>query len=144
MASLAQARDFAVSHGGVGVGGGMGMNSSVMLNSYSGESALTLNELSSTISSPSSTLGLGEQIEGVNVPFGGGGGGVGGVAGGVPGSRHLRRKAGRDKEGGGFEGDDGESVRSFKKEGSSGGGGFGGARKRFSRRHSKNGLAAVF
>lgn len=84
--ALEQARDFA--------------NSQSMANSYSGDSAF--NELSSTISSPASTLGGESALDGVNIPT----------------SRHLRKDHG-----------DNESVK---------------GRKRFSRRHSKNGLAAVF
>ncbi|KAK7509668.1 3-phosphoinositide-dependent protein kinase [Phyllosticta citriasiana] len=85
--ALEQARDFA--------------NSQSMATSYSGDSAF--NELSSTISSPASTLGGESALDGVNIPA----------------SRHLRK----DHSG------DNESVK---------------GRKRFSRRHSKNGLAAVF
>ena len=98
MDSIEQARDFALSQS--------------LTNSYSGDSAL--NDLGSTISSPSSTLGLQDQIEGVNVPIG---------------TRHLMRKKDRREEDG-----DAESVRSLGGKG----------RKRFSRRQSKNGLAAVF
>jgi len=82
--TIEQAKDFALSQS--------------LTNSYSGDSAF--NDLSSTISSPTSTLGGGE-IDGVNVP-----------------SARLRKDPG-----------DSESVK---------------GRKRFSKRHSKNGLAAVF
>ncbi|KAF2135125.1 uncharacterized protein K452DRAFT_330317 [Aplosporella prunicola CBS 121167] len=85
--AIEQAKDFAVSQ-------------QSMANSYSGDS--TFNELSSTISSPASTLGGDSALDGVNVPS----------------SRHLRKDHG-----------DTESVK---------------GRKRFSKRHSKNGLAAVF
>lgn len=71
-----------------------------MTNSYSGDS--TFNDLSSTLSSPTSTLGGDAAFDGVNIPT----------------SRHLRKEHG-----------DNESIK---------------GRKRFSKRHSKNGLAAVF
>lgn len=85
--ALEQAKDFA--------------NSQSMASSYSGDSAF--NELSSTISSPSSTLGGDSALDGVNIPT----------------SRHLRKG----------DHDDSGSIK---------------GRKRFSKRHSKNGLAAVF
>lgn len=69
-------------------------------NSYSGDS--TLNDLSSQLSSPTSTLGRDADFDGVNIP-----------------SARLRK---------GEHGDN-ESIK---------------GRKRFSKRHSKNGLAAVF
>ncbi|KAF2096957.1 Pkinase-domain-containing protein [Rhizodiscina lignyota] len=99
MDSLERARDLALSHS--------------LSNSYSGDSGL--NDLSSTMSSPNSTLGVQDQIEGVNIPIG---------------TRHLMRKKDRRDE----TDNDGESVRSLGGKG----------RKRFSRRQSKNGLAAVF
>jgi len=71
-----------------------------MTNSYSGDS--TFNDLSSTLSSPTSTLGGDATFDGVNIPTG----------------RHLRKEHG-----------DNESIK---------------GRKRFSKRQSKNGLAAVF
>lgn len=71
-----------------------------MTNSYSGDS--TFNDLSSTLSSPTSTLGGDAAFDGVNIPT----------------NRHLRKEHG-----------DNESIK---------------GRKRFSKRHSKNGLAAVF
>ena len=71
-----------------------------MTNSYSGDS--TFNDLSSTLSSPTSTLGGDAAFDGVNIPT----------------SRHLRKEHG-----------DNESIK---------------GRKRFSKRHSTNGLAAVF
>lgn len=84
--------------------------SQTLTNSYSGDSAYSaFNELSSVVSSPVSTPGTSDAIEGVNVPMT---------------ARQLRKK-GRNEEGG-----DEDSVRS--------------GRKRFSRRHSRNGLAAVF
>ena len=69
-------------------------------NSYSGDSVF--NDLSSTLSSPTSTLGGENALDGVNIP-----------------TARLRK------------GDmgDGDSIK---------------GRKRFSKRHSKNGLAAVF
>ncbi|EON67507.1 AGC/PDK1 protein kinase [Coniosporium apollinis CBS 100218] len=73
--------------------------STSMTNSYSGDS--TFNDLSSSLSSPSSTIGGDGALEGVNVPT----------------ARHLRKDP------------DSDSVK---------------GRKRFSKRHSKNGLAAVF
>lgn len=85
--ALEQAKDFA--------------NSQSMASSYSGDS--TFNELSSTISSPASTLGGDSALDGVNIPS----------------SRHLRKG----------DHDDSGSIK---------------GRKRFSKRHSKNGLAAVF
>lgn len=83
--SIERAKDFAIGQS--------------LTNTYSGDS--TFNELSSTLSSPTSTLGNNEALEGVNIPTTG----------------RLRK------------GDDGESIK---------------GRKRFSKRHSKNGLAAVF
>ena len=80
------AHDFALSHS--------------ISTSYSSDSAL--NDLSSTLSSPDSTLDEDTALDGVNIP-----------------TTRLRR---------GLEGDN-ESMK---------------GRKRFSRRHSKNGLAAVF
>jgi 3-phosphoinositide dependent protein kinase-1 len=71
-----------------------------LTNSYSGDS--TLNDLSSALSSPTSTLGGDTALDGVNIP-----------------SARLRK---------GEHGDN-ESIK---------------GRKRFSKRHSKNGLAAVF
>ena len=90
--TLEQAKEFAMSQS--------------LAQSYSGAS--TLDDLSSTLSSPTSTL-EDNAIEGVNIPT----------------SRNLisRRERG--------ETDDGSSLS-------------GKGRKRFSRRHSKNGLAAVF
>ncbi|OMP89006.1 Serine/threonine-protein kinase ksg1 [Diplodia seriata] len=85
--ALEQAKDFA--------------NSQSMASSYSGDSAF--NELSSTISSPASTLGGESALDGINIPT----------------SRHLRKG----------DHDDSGSIK---------------GRKRFSKRHSKNGLAAVF
>ncbi|QDS67948.1 hypothetical protein FKW77_008894 [Venturia effusa] len=70
-----------------------------LTNSYPGDSSF--NDLGSTLSSPTSTIGNNEALEGVNIPATG----------------RLRK------------GDDGESIK---------------GRKRFSKRHSKNGLAAVF
>jgi 3-phosphoinositide dependent protein kinase-1 len=64
---------------------------------YSGDSAL--NDLGSSLSSPSSTLGGDSALDGVNIPT----------------ARHLRKDPG-----------DTDSVK---------------GRKRFSKRHSKNGLA---
>jgi 3-phosphoinositide dependent protein kinase-1 len=81
--SIEQARDYALSQS--------------MANSYSGDSAL--NELNSTLPSPTSTLGGDSALDGVNIPT----------------SRHLRKGQ-----------DDSDSVK---------------GRKRFSKRHSKNGLA---
>jgi len=81
-----QARDFAISQS--------------MTNSYSGDS--TFNDLSSTISSPESTIGGDGALDGVNIP-----------------AQRLRI----DNEA------DNASLKT---------------RKRFSKRHSKNGLAAVF
>jgi 3-phosphoinositide dependent protein kinase-1 len=69
-------------------------------NSYAGDSGF--NDITSTISSPTSTLGGEAAIEGVNIPR----------------NRHLRK-----------DHDDTDSIK---------------GRKRFSKRHSKNGLAAVF
>ncbi len=83
--TIERAKELAISHS--------------MTNSYSGES--NLNELSSSISSPASTLGGDAGFDGVS----------------APGGRHGHRR------------EDGESTRGVK---------------RFSRRHSKNGLAAVF
>jgi 3-phosphoinositide dependent protein kinase-1 len=71
-----------------------------MANSYSGDSGF--NDMSSAISSPSSTVGADSALDGVNIPR----------------NRHLRK-----------EHDDTESLK---------------GRKRFSKRHSKNGLSAVF
>lgn len=71
-----------------------------LTNSYSGDS--TFNDLSSTVSSPASTLGGDGALEGVNIP-----------------AQRLRK----DHEA------DNVSLK---------------GRKRFSKRHSKNGLAAVF
>jgi 3-phosphoinositide dependent protein kinase-1 len=85
--TIERAKDFAISQS--------------VTNSYSGDS--TFNDLSSTLSSPTSTLGNGDALEGVNIPT-----------------------AGRLRKG---EIGDGESIK---------------GRKRFSKRHSKNGLAAVF
>jgi 3-phosphoinositide dependent protein kinase-1 len=68
-----------------------------MTNSYSGDAAL--NELGSSLSSPTSTMDGDAALEGVNIPT----------------SRHLRKDHG-----------DAESIK---------------GRKRFSKRHSKNGLA---
>ncbi|KAH7068651.1 kinase-like domain-containing protein [Paraphoma chrysanthemicola] len=68
-----------------------------MTNSYSGDAAL--NELGSSLSSPTSTMDGDAALEGVNIPT----------------ARHLRKDHG-----------DSESVK---------------GRKRFSKRHSKNGLA---
>jgi 3-phosphoinositide dependent protein kinase-1 len=84
---LERARDFAVSQS--------------LSNSYSGDSAF--NDLSSTLSSPTSTLGGDAALDGVNIP-----------------TTRLRK---------GHEGDT-ESITK--------------GRKRFSKRHSKNGLAAAF
>ncbi|KAF2193845.1 Pkinase-domain-containing protein [Zopfia rhizophila CBS 207.26] len=81
--SIEQARDYALSQS--------------MANSYSGDS--TLNDLNSTLSSPTSTLGGDSALDGVNIPTG----------------RHLRKEHG-----------DNDSLK---------------GRKRFSKRHSKNGLA---
>lgn len=78
---IEQARDFAQS----------------MANSYSGDPSL--NDLSSALSSPTSTLGGDTALDGVNIPTG----------------RHLRKDHG-----------DADSMK---------------GRKRFSKRHSKNGLA---
>jgi 3-phosphoinositide dependent protein kinase-1 len=85
--TIERAKDFAISQS--------------LTNSYSGDS--TFNDISSTLSSPTSTLGNNEVLEGVNIPT-----------------------AGRLRKG---EVGDGESIK---------------GRKRFSKRHSKNGLAAVF
>jgi 3-phosphoinositide dependent protein kinase-1 len=71
-----------------------------LTNSYSGDS--TFNDLSSTVSSPASTLGGDGALDGVNIP-----------------AQRLRK----DHEA------DNVSLK---------------GRKRFSKRHSKNGLAAVF
>lgn len=71
-----------------------------MANSYSGDSAF--NDLSSQLSSPASTLGGDNTLDGVNIP-----------------TARLRK---------------GEMDQESLKSG----------RKRFSKRHSKNGLAAVF
>jgi 3-phosphoinositide dependent protein kinase-1 len=68
-----------------------------MASSYTGDSAL--NELGSSMSSPTSTLGGDSALDGVNIPT----------------ARHLRKDHG-----------DAESMK---------------GRKRFSKRHSKNGLA---
>lgn len=68
-----------------------------MTNSYAGDSAL--NDLNSTLSSPSSTLGGDSALEGVNIPA----------------TRMLRKEQA-----------DSDSLK---------------GRKRFSKRHSKNGLA---
>jgi 3-phosphoinositide dependent protein kinase-1 len=68
-----------------------------MANSYTGDA--TLNELGSSMNSPTSTLGGDSALEGVNIPT----------------ARHLRKDHG-----------DAESMK---------------GRKRFSKRHSKNGLA---
>ncbi|KAF2642666.1 kinase-like protein, partial [Massarina eburnea CBS 473.64] len=81
--SIEQARDYAISQS--------------MNNSYSGDSAL--NDLNSSLSSPTSTLGGDSALDGVNIPT----------------SRHLRKEHG-----------DSDSTK---------------GRKRFSKRHSKNGLA---
>ncbi|KAF2036790.1 serine/threonine protein kinase-like protein [Setomelanomma holmii] len=69
-----------------------------MTNSYSGDAAL--NELGSSLSSPTSTMGGDAAFEGVNIPT----------------TRHLRKDHGGDSD----------SIK---------------GRKRFSKRHSKNGLA---
>jgi 3-phosphoinositide dependent protein kinase-1 len=79
--SIEQARDFAQS----------------MATSYTGDAAL--NDLSSSLTTPTSTLGGDSALEGVNIPT----------------SRHLRKEHG-----------DADSLK---------------GRKRFSKRHSKNGLA---
>ncbi|KAF2840184.1 kinase-like protein [Patellaria atrata CBS 101060] len=71
-----------------------------MTNSYSGDT--NFNDLSSTLSSPASTLGGDAALDAVNIPT----------------TRHLRKEQG-----------DNESIK---------------GRKRFSKRHSKNGLSAVF
>lgn len=81
--SIEQARDYAISQS--------------MTNSYSGDS--TLNDLNSTLSSPTSTLGGDSALEGVNIPT----------------TRMLRKEQA-----------DSDSLK---------------GRKRFSKRHSKNGLA---
>lgn len=81
--SIEQARDYALSQS--------------MQNSYSGDS--TLNDLNSSLSSPTSTLGGDSALDGVNIPT----------------ARHLRKDHG-----------DTDSLK---------------GRKRFSKRHSKNGLA---
>ncbi|KAF2243634.1 serine/threonine protein kinase-like protein [Trematosphaeria pertusa] len=81
--SIEQARDYAISQN--------------MTNSYSGDS--TLNDLNSSLSSPTSTLGGDSALDGVNIPT----------------ARHLRKEHG-----------DADSLK---------------GRKRFSKRHSKNGLA---
>jgi 3-phosphoinositide dependent protein kinase-1 len=81
--SIEQARDYALSQ--------------TMSNPYAGDAAL--NDLNSSLSSPTSTLGGDSALEGVNIPT----------------SRHLRKDQG-----------DSDSLK---------------GRKRFSKRHSKNGLA---
>ncbi|KAF2690206.1 kinase-like protein [Lentithecium fluviatile CBS 122367] len=81
--SIEQARDYALSQN--------------ITNSYSGDS--TLNDLNSSLSSPTSTLGGDSALDGVNIPT----------------ARHLRKDQG-----------DSDSLK---------------GRKRFSKRHSKNGLA---
>ena len=86
MDAIERAREFAISQS--------------MANSYSGDSAF--NDLGSTLSSPTSTLGGDNTLDGVNIP-----------------TARLRKGEMGDQE-------------SLK------------GRKRFSKRHSKNGLAAVF
>ncbi|KAF2733468.1 Pkinase-domain-containing protein [Polyplosphaeria fusca] len=81
--SIEQARDYAMSQS--------------LHNSYTGDSAL--NDLNSSLSSPTSTLGGDSALDGVNIPT----------------ARHLRK-----------DGGDADSLK---------------GRKRFSKRHSKNGLA---
>lgn len=88
--AINRAKDFAISQS--------------QTNSYSGDS--TFNDLSSTLSSPSSTLGGDSALDNVNIPSG----------------RHLRKEPPGERG-------DGDSLK---------------GRKRFSKRHSKNGLAAVF
>jgi len=88
--AINRAKDFAISQS--------------LTNSYSGDS--TFNDLSSTLSSPSSTLGGDGALDTVSTLA----------------SRHLRKDPSSDRG-------DGDSLK---------------GRKRFSKRHSKNGLAAVF
>jgi 3-phosphoinositide dependent protein kinase-1 len=88
MDAIEKAKEFAISQS--------------MANSYSGDSAF--NDLGSQLSSPASTLGGDNTLDGVNIPTAGG---------------RLRKGEIGDQE-------------SLK------------GRKRFSKRHSKNGLAAVF